>query len=168
MMPSPPLTTPLPLARRPIAKFVVALLKACGVALLCILLLEVGAYMTYGTSPISAPERFEVSAAYAGWITIDYARAECPPSETDGLFKIFRVPPSGQVCTSDKQPTGWVYREIYYIAYNGDKTPLRWGDAVSGGSAWLISGTSTESRLIIFVGNKDEFTAAQVSSDHPR
>jgi hypothetical protein len=82
------------------------------------------------TGHLGRPARYEISTPYQGWVTITYAKPDCPFLPSDGVFLVIRVDKSGKVCTNTPMPQGWQYTQIVYVHEDGSKSriPLSaWG-----------------------------------------
>jgi hypothetical protein len=154
--------------QHPVTRLLRATLLSVGVVLACLFVIEASAYVATGTSPISRPEEVLAPAGFRGWIVVDYGHPECPPSGADGLATVFEVPPTGQICTSAPEPTGWHSTTVYLVASDGQKNALHFSSSDQPGFVWGLVGANGEHRLIYFVGSEAEFNAAQSQPDRPR
>lgn len=116
---------------------------------------------------------YEVPEGFQGWVLISFQHPECPPIPLEGGKLVFRIPPSGVLCTSSTLQTGWARDEYYFVGKV--RTPIKstgWG---GGGGVWLESngqcGTGANPVAVFanfFVGSEEETRNPPPSPEDPR
>ncbi|HEV8653925.1 MAG TPA: hypothetical protein VGR85_00230 [Candidatus Limnocylindria bacterium] len=112
------------------------------------------------TDTVGPDRRYEIPAAYRGWVIIQEATPECPPLGTDDGTLVFSIDQRGCGCTSGTGPNGWSHWTYVAVAADGGRTMLPdtgWG---GGGLIWAgFSGSGTihaHPYSGFFVGTEDE------------
>ncbi len=108
-----------PLRTRLAIWFGAAMGSIVALLLICIL---AGVFSGY----ISKPQEWDVPSGYQGWIVVQWADPDCPPAEIHGLFRVFIVPASGQLCTVsiNGKPGSIGYERFYFVNQDGGKTRI--------------------------------------------
>jgi len=116
---------------------------------------------------IRAPELYEFQPGYRGWVIIQYEVPSCPPLEERGRTVVYKVPPSGCLCTSSPTHEGVHTMKYEYVNPNGTRTKIPgWSFWESEPGVW--DGTTAAVRStsgmrfvqeVFFVGSKKEFEA---------
>lgn len=116
------------------------------------------------TDTVGPDRRYEIPAAYHGWVIIQEETPDCPALRIDHGTIVFSVDQQGCGCTSDAQPRGFSRWSYVAVATDGSRSMLpntSWG---GGGLIWGgFSGAATDRAHPFsgfFVGTEDELNSS--------
>ncbi len=94
-------------------------MKAAALLVLGLAVLGVGAPAVFRVQTFVIPE----SRPY-GWVTIEYRTPQCPSIPRAWLFETYKVPTSGQLCTSSAEWPHYFLERFRVGARSGETRPL--------------------------------------------
>ena len=106
-----------------------------------------------------APDRFQVSDGYVGWLVVQYQNPACQPLPMESGYNVFRFSGDGRLCTSSRQPEGEAFDRFEYVKGDGALQEIDQRTMVWGGVA------SSSHRSFVFVGNEQQFRARTDSAE---
>ncbi len=121
--------------RRAVGRLVGALLCALALAA-CIPFLEAK----------RPSEIWEIPEGFHGLIVVRYSDPSCSPLPRSGQSPVYQVPHDGQMCTSDKLPTGSAIDRFEVVYDNGTRVELHVPEEVD------MLATVNGNRLYVYVG----------------
>ncbi len=116
------------------------------------------------TNTVGPDRRYEIPAAYRGWVIIQEETPECPPLGDDNGTLVFSIDQRGCGCTSGAGPEGWSHWSYIAIGTDGRRSDLpntSWG---GGGLIWAgFNGSATDRAHPysgFFVGTESELQSS--------
>lgn len=147
-------------AKTPMKKLVKIVSIAFSAVLLVIVALIVLVAIRQG---IGWPIRYEFASAYQGWVVIQYDNPTCSPFESDGIYLVIPIQPSGRACTSSPVPKGWRYNQYEYVAPDGERIRIPFGgedNRIWADSVAYAQATVRFPKQTFFVGTKKELESS--------
>ena len=105
------------------------------------------------------PDRWQLADRYVGWVVVQYENPNCPPLALAGGYNILRIPESGRLCTSSRQPDGEAFDRFEYVKSDGGIEEIDQRSMVWGGK------TSSAHRTFVFVGGEQRFRDSADSAE---
>lgn len=135
--------------------------------------LSVAALLFFSTACVDRkPCRYLIPHRYVGWVLIELdVDGGTPPREEDG-YRVFEIPPSGQLAIPGEPEYGWARDEYYYVDEQGTLEELPVTAPGDGGLIWggATGSYEEEGALMLiyeyfFVGPEEEFKRAPTIDD---